>query len=229
VFVALQPNFSNMFLIFLIGMIMLFVGNANLLHLMAVGLAGIVSAGIFAVSADYRLARLLSYFGIGEAAPNVAGYQLNQALIALGNGGLYGLGAGQSKQSYGFLPESYGDFIFSVIGEEYGFIGLLIIFIAFGIIFYRGMRIAKNAPDLFGYFLSIGIIIVIALYLFTHTAVNIGLFPTTGVPLPFISYGGTAVIVYSAAIGILLNISSQTNIFSINPKNKNKGEQNNER
>ena len=216
ILIALQPNFSNMFLIFILAMTMLFVGNTNLLHLFATAVIGAIAAGIFAVAAPYRMARILAYFGIGDSAPTVTGYQLQQALIALGNGGFFGIGPGQSKQSHLFLPESYVDFIFSIIGEEYGFIGLLLIFAAFGIIFFRGMLIAKKAPDQFGYFLSIGIVLTLAIYLFTNVAVNTGLLPTTGVPLPFLSYGGTAVIFYSAAIGILLNISSQANVYPIN-------------
>ena len=215
ILIALQPNFSNMFLVFLLAMTMLFVGNTNLLHLLATALVGAVAAGVYAVAAPYRMSRILAYFGIGDTAPTVTGYQLQQALIALGNGGFIGAGPGQSKQSHLFLPESYGDFIFSIIGEEYGFIGLLLIFAAFGIIFFRGMLIAKKAPDQFGYFLSIGIVLTLAIYLFTNAAVNTGLLPTTGVPLPFLSYGGTAVIIYSAVIGILLNISTQANVYPI--------------
>ena len=215
VLVALQPNFSNMFLLFIIAMMMLFVGNTNLLHLFATSLVGAVAAGIYAVSAPYRMARILAYFGVGDVSPTTTKYQLQQALIALGNGGFIGLGPGQSKQSHLFLPESYGDFIFSTIGEEYGFIGLLLIFAAFGVIFFRGMLIAKKAPDQFGYFLSIGIVITLAIYLFTNAAVNTGLLPTTGVPFPFLSYGGTAVIIYSAVVGILLNISAQANVYPV--------------
>lgn len=215
ILIALQPNFSNMFLVFIIAMTMLFVGNTNLLHLISTAFVGLIGAGIYAVSAPYRLARISAYFGFGDAPPNVTKYQLQQALIALGNGGFFGLGPGQSKQCHLFLPESYGDFIFSTIGEEYGFFGLLCIFIVFGIIFFRGMLVAKKAPDEFGYFLSIGIVLTLAIYLFTNAAVNTGLLPTTGVPLPFLSYGGTAVIIYSAVIGILLNISAQANIYPI--------------
>lgn len=218
VLIALQPNFSNMFLVFIIAMTMMFVGNTNLLHLMATAFVGIIGAGMYAVAAPYRMARILTYFGIGNTSLNITNtkYQLQQALIALGNGGFLGLGPGQSKQSHLFLPESYGDFIFSTIGEEYGFLGLLLIFAAFGLIFFRGMIVAKKAPDVFGYFLAIGIILTLAIYLFTNAAVNTGLLPTTGVPLPFLSYGGTAVLIYSAVIGILLNISAQANVYTIN-------------
>ena len=230
VLIALQPNFSNMFLVFIIAMTMMFVGNTNLLHLITTVAIGIVGAGMYAVSAPYRMARILAYFEVGNTSPNITKYQLQQALIALGNGGFLGLGPGQSRQSYLFLPESYGDFIFSTIGEEYGFLGLLLIFAAFGLIFFRGMLVAKKAPDILGYFLAIGIILTLAIYLFTNAAVNTGLLPTTGVPLPFLSYGGTAVLVYSAVIGILLNISAQANVYTItNPVISKKSNEKNDK
>lgn len=215
--IALQPNFSTMIVIFLIAISMMFIGNTNLLHLGATAGVGIIGAGIYAISAQYRMNRIKAFFGMGEGDSfETATYQLNQALIALGNGGPTGVGPGQSRQSHLFLPESYGDFIFSIIGEEYGFIGLFILIAAFALIFWRGMIIARNAPDNFGYFLAIGIIITFAIFVFVNAGVNTGILPTTGVPMPFISYGGTAVLFYGGAIGILLNISAQAGIY---PKN----------
>jgi cell division protein FtsW len=212
--IALQPNFSTMMVIFLIAVTMMFIGNTNLLHLGATFGVGLVAGIVFFITAEYRLKRLQSFFGFGEDAGNeTVGYQLNQSLIALGNGGIFGVGAGQNRQSYHFLPESYGDFIFAIIGEEYGFIGLLVVIGVFLIVFWRGMLIARKAPDNFGYFLAIGIIITFAIYVFVNAGVNTGLLPTTGVPMPFVSYGGTAVLFYSAAIGILLNISAQAGIY----------------
>lgn len=218
--IGLQPNFSNLVLIFIIAMTMLFIGNANLLYLIpTVGVGGILAV-LYAVSAQYRIDRIVSFFNLGDISPSVTGYQSQQALIALGNGGIFGLGPGQGRQNHLFLPESYGDFIFSIIGEEYGFVGLVIIFIAFGVIFLRSMLVAKKAPDNFGYFLAIGIVITFALYLVVNAAVNTGLVPTTGVPLPFISYGGTAILIYSAVAGILLNISAQANIYPLETNKK---------
>ncbi len=118
-----------------------------------------------------------------------------------------------------FLPESYGDFIYSIIGEEYGFIGALLILAAFGLIIFRGIKIIRNAPDEFGYFLASGITITFCLYAAVNAGVNCGLLPNTGVPMPFVSWGGTAVFIYAAAMGILLNISSQAGVFPF--KNKN--------
>ena len=182
------------------------------LRLLLVGLLLSIT-GIFAVSAPYRLKRILAFI---DGSSGNGNYQLNQALIAIGNGGIHGVGAGQSRQSHMFLPESYGDFIFSVIGEEYGFIGLTVIILAFVMIFWRGMSIAKKAPDNFGYYLAVGILVTFAFYVFINAAVNTGLLPTTGVPFPFISFGGTAILIYSFAMGILLNISAQANVYPRN-------------
>lgn len=214
--IALQPNFSTMTVIFIIAIVMMFIGNINLLHLGGLLGTGFVGGLIYMVSAEYRLNRLKAFFGFGDLPTHeTINYQLNQAMIALGNGGLFGLGTGQSRQSQHFLPESYGDFIFSIIGEEYGLFGLLLVLGVFVIMFWRGMLIARKAPDNFGYFLAIGILVTFAIYVFVNAGVNCGLLPTTGVPMPFVSYGGTAVLFYSAAIGILLNISAHS---GINPK-----------
>jgi cell division protein FtsW len=209
--IALQPNFSTAVVIYLIAIAMMFVGNVNLKQLFYVGLVSIAGLGLFALSAPYRMVRLQHYMGLvsDEKFANTAAFQASQAVIAFGNGGVFGLGPGQSRQSMLYLPEAYGDFIFSVIGEEYGFIGTSIILLIFIIIIYRGFRIAKNAPNLFGYFLAFGITFTIGFYAFVSAGVNTGLLPTTGLPLPLISYGGTAIIIYCIAIGILLNISSQ--------------------
>ncbi|MDT3740639.1 MAG: putative lipid II flippase FtsW [Candidatus Kapabacteria bacterium] len=212
--IALQPNFSTMMVIFLIAVAMMFIGNNNLLHLAATFGFGVVAGIVFFITAPYRMSRLQAFLGFGEGEGNQAvSYQLNQSLIALGNGGMFGVGVGQNRQSHMFLPESYGDFIFAIIGEEYGFIGLLGIIGVFLILFWRGMLIARKAPDNFGYFLAIGILITFAIYVLVNAGVNTGLLPTTGVPMPFVSYGGTAVLFYSAAIGILLNISAQSGIY----------------
>lgn len=210
--IALQPNFSTMMVVFAIGFAIMFVGNVNLLYLIASGGIGLVAASFFAIAQPYRVKRFLAFMGEGSSDDR---FQLNQALIAIGNGGFWGVGPGQSRQSDHFLPEPYGDFIFSIVGEEIGFIGLLLVMLAFGIIFWRGMLIAKKAPDNFGYFLSVGIIITFAFYVFVNAGVNTGILPTTGVPFPFLSYGGTAILIYSAAIGILLNVSAQAGTYEI--------------
>ncbi len=223
ILIALQPNFSTSLVIFIIAFIMMFIGNVNFLYLLFTLSGGAVFTYLYLIlNADYRLERIQAYINEQSGTITDAHYQLNQALIALGNGGLFGIGPGQSRQSHHFLPESYGDFIFSIIGEEYGFLGLFLIIASFITIFWRGIRIAKNAPDLFGYFLCSGILITFAIYVFVNAGVNCGLLPTTGLPMPFISYGGTAIIFYAAAIGIVLNISAQAGIYPIiNQKDNN--------
>ena len=132
-----------------------------------------------------------------------------QAIIGFGNGGLFGIGPGNSMQREFFLPEAHGDFIFSIIGEEYGFIGTISVVILFGIIAVRGYRTSKLIKDDFGKYVSFGLTTIITLYAIVNMCVSTGLIPTTGVPMPFISYGGTALIINAVAIGILLNISSR--------------------
>ncbi|MCX7735748.1 MAG: putative lipid II flippase FtsW [Candidatus Kapabacteria bacterium] len=214
VLIALQPNFSTALVIFLISMTLLFIGNVSIKHLIITLLISLSSAIIYALNASYRFQRIVAFIenvdGAKEAAVSPAAFQLQQALIAFGNGGIFGRGPGQSRQSLLYLPESYGDFIFSIIGEEYGFFGVVLLLLVFAVIVYRGIKIAQRTNDSFAYFLLSGIIITISLYVFVSAGVNIGLLPTTGLPLPFISYGGTAVIFYAASIGIVLNISKNT-------------------
>ena len=224
--IVVQPNFSTALVVLFLTISLIFVGNAKLKHILAVTV-GALGAGVFmiAIKGEYVLNRIGAFFneiamtfGGGTVADSVNSfgqysYQQEQALLALGNGGLFGVGAGASRQSDLFLPESYGDFIFSIIGEEYGFVGVALILLTFMFIFWRGMLVAKRAPDNFGYFLSFGILASIAISAFVNAGVNSALLPTTGQPMSFISFGGTAIIFNSAAVGILLNISAQAGIF----------------
>lgn len=219
--IAIQPNFSIAFVTYLIALSMMFIGNVNLIHLMAVGATALSTAGIFALSATYRINRFATFLGMSNSENfDKYGYQSYQAIIAFGNGGVSGIGPGQSRQSNLFLPESYGDFIYSIVGEEYGFIGAFLILVVFGLILWRGLKIIKNAPDEYGYFLASGLVITFCLYAVVNAGVNCGLFPNTGVPMPFVSWGGTAVFIYASAIGILLNISSQAGVFPFKKKNE---------
>ncbi len=212
--VMLQPNFSTGAMIFVLGMVMVFVGGARLKHIVLSMSALIPAALVYMVSAEYRMRRILSFIGHGDnaATPTKANYQLWQGIIGFGNGGLFGVGMGASKQRDLFLPESYGDFVFSIVGEEYGFIGTIIFMVLFLTILLRGFKIAKNAPDDFGRYLAIGITSTIVIYALGNALVTLGLFPTTGLPMPFVSYGGSAIVFSSFAIGVLLNISSQTDL-----------------
>ncbi len=213
-FVMVQPNFSTGSMIFALGMILVFIGGARIKHVLLSLTALIPALLIYMVSAEYRMKRILSFVGFGgdESVTTTANYQLLQGIIGFGNGGVFGVGMGQSKQRDLFLPESYGDFIFAIVGEEYGLIGTIIFMALFLTILLRGLKIAKYAPDDFGKYLAIGITSTIVLYAVANALVTLGLMPTTGVPMPFVSYGGTAIIFSSFAVGVLLNISSQTDL-----------------
>ncbi|NTU96558.1 MAG: cell division protein FtsW [Chlorobiaceae bacterium] len=202
--VALEPNFSTASLIAIIGFMLMFIGGVSIRYLLATFSLLIPVAAVFAIAAPYRVARLLSFFSGDEKGLS---YQVAQALIGLGNGGLTGLGIGASKQRELYLPLSYNDFVFVVVGEEYGFIGAVVIIALFAGFLACGLIIAKHAPDNFGRYVACGITIAISLFAFINIAVACHLLPTTGVALPFISYGGTALLFNSLGAGILLSIA----------------------
>ena len=210
--IALQPNFSTALVIFMITIVMLFLADVDVKHLAIILGGGLAVGGVYAVSASYRLERLKVYLGFGSSDAPVR-YQIDQALIAFGNGGITGVGPGQSRQRDWFLPESYGDFIFSIVGEEYGFIGICLLLGAFVLVMWRGYGVARKAPDAFGRLLAAGITTTLAIYAFVNAGVTCGLLPTTGLPMPFISYGGSAVFFSAIAVGTLLNISSQAGVW----------------
>jgi len=212
VLIALQPNMSTATVVFLIVLSMLFMADVRPIHLLTVIAAGGVAGGLYAVSAEYRLKRLMAYFGSDGADPAVR-YQVDQALIAFGNGGITGVGPGQSRQRDFFLPESHGDFIFSIVGEEYGFIGIALLLGCFLLVVWRGYGVARKAPDAYGRLLAGGITTTLALYAFVNAGVTCGLLPTTGLPMPFISYGGSSVFFSTIAVGVLLNISSHAGVY----------------
>ena len=202
--VALEPNFSTASLIAIIGFTLMFIGGVNVRYLVTTFSLLLPIAAVFAIAAPYRVARLLSFFSGDEKGLS---YQVVQALIGLGNGGLFGLGIGASKQRDLYLPLSYNDFVFVVIGEEYGFVGAVAVIALFAGFFICGIIIAKHAPDSFGRYVASGITIAISLFAFINIAVACHLLPTTGVALPFISYGGTALLFNSLGVGILMSIS----------------------
>ena len=171
-------------------------------------------AGIFALillikAAPYRLNRFLVFLN-PELDQQGIGYQINQALLAIGSGGIFGLGLGHSRQKFNYLPEPVGDSIFAIIGEELGFVGATIVIALFVVLALRGLKIARNAPDHFGRLVAVGIIAWIIFQALINVAAITSLIPLTGIPMPFISYGGTSLVFLLAAVGILLNISKQT-------------------
>jgi cell division protein FtsW len=217
VLVLAQPNFSMGGIIFMLGMTMMFIGGARFKHLAYSMLALLPMLGVYMMTAAYRRQRVMAFLGLGDNPEGLkkAKYQLWQGIIGFGNGGIFGVGMGQSKQRDLFLPESYGDFIFSIVGEEYGLIGTMVFMTIFLLILLRGLRIAKHAPDDFGKFLALSITVSIVTYALGNAMVTLGLVPTTGLPMPFISYGGSAIIFSAFAVGVLLNISAHT---EMNPR-----------
>jgi cell division protein FtsW len=159
------------------------------------------------MSADYRRVRFLSFLHPWEDATNT-GYQLIQSLIALGSGGLTGVGLGASRQKWQYVPNAHTDFIFSILGEELGLIGEVVVLLAFGALLFAGIRIAAQARDVFGRLLAAGIVAWFGLQTLVNLGAVTGLLPITGVPLPFLSYGGSSLVVSLAAVGILVNIAN---------------------
>ncbi len=209
--VMLQPNFSMGAMIFLLSMVMLFVGHVKVKHLLLTVAVLVPVFVLYMLSAEYRRNRLMQFFS-GNSGTGHTNYQLSQGIIAFGNGGIFGVGPGESKQRDFFLPESYGDFIFSIIGEEYGFLGTVFFMLLFLVILLRGFRIARSARDIFGRNVAIAITGAITMYAMINAGVTLGILPTTGLPMPFVSYGGSSMLFSGCAIGVLLNISSQTDL-----------------
>jgi cell division protein FtsW len=211
VLVLLQPNFSTGAIIFVLSLTMLFLGRAKLSHL-GLALVSLLPLLVgYMLIAEYRMKRLMAFLS-GSTEGHAMSYQLRQGIIGFGNGGLLGVGPGESRQRDFFLPESYGDFVFSIVGEEYGLIGTVFIMLLFLTILVRGMRIAKYARDDYGRMLASGITLSIIIYALVNAGVTLGILPTTGLPMPFVSYGGSSMVFSSIAIGVLLNISSQTDL-----------------
>ena len=205
-----QPDIGTLGVVILIAMSIFFVAGAKISHMFFLGAAGLASLGLLIKLESYRMDRLLVFLH-PELDPRGIGYQINQALLAIGSGGLFGVGLGHSMQKFNYLPEPVGDSIFAIIGEELGFLGIIIPVVLFIIIAVRGLKIAKNAPDNFGKLVATGIVSWIMFQAFINISAISGLAPLTGIPLPFISYGGTSIVFLLTAVGILMNISKQAN------------------
>lgn len=214
--VMLQPNFSAGAMIILLSCVMLFVSRARILHLVGTVLAVLPLVGVYMVSAPYRMERIRSF--LSGHSSGTFNYQLWQGIIGFGNGGIFGVGPGESRQRDFFLPESYGDFVFSIIGEEYGIVGTMFFLALFLVIMLRGFKIAKFAKDDFSRLLAIGITSTITMYALVNAGVTIGILPTTGLPMPFVSYGGSSLLFSSFAVGVLLNVSAHTDLHPRAPR-----------
>lgn len=201
-----QPDFGSAVMIALLTFVMLFAAGAKVGPLASLVLAGGAVAALLVWSSPYRMRRIEAFldpFGHRQTG----GYQVAESIISFGSGGATGTGIGDSRQKLFFLPEAHTDFISAIVGEELGFVGVALLVFAFVWIVVRGVRIAFRAPDDYGTFLAIGIAMFVGLQAFMNLAVAMGLMPTDGMVLPFISYGGSSLLVNAAAIGVLLNVS----------------------
>lgn len=207
--IILEPDFGLAAIILVLLFSMLFVGGARLRYLATAGLFALLFTAWAILSHDYRVNRILSFLNPWQD-PLGAGYQAVQSFTALGLGGLTGTGLGNSTQKLFFLPEAHTDFIFSIIGEELGLIGVVAVITFYGFLLFRGLRVSVRAPDKFMCYLAFGCIILITLQAATNMAVAVGLVPTKGLTLPFISYGGSSLVSSLGAIGVILSISRHT-------------------
>jgi cell division protein FtsW len=211
VLLYLQPNFSAVVTLALLMFVMMLVGGVNLKHFGLTALAGIGGGTVAMLATNYRIERIFAFLDPWKYASDES-YQLIQSLYAVGSGGLFGLGLGNSRQKFLYLPYSESDCIFAIIVEELGYMGGLLVIAAFGILIWRGVRTALKAPDDFGMMLATGITALLAIQVFINIGVVTGCVPPTGVVLPFISAGNTSLITFMGSIGVLLNISRQGNM-----------------
>ncbi len=201
-----QPDLGNSVLIAVIVMIMLYIGGTNLKFIYSMLLLTIPGILYLVIKVPYRMRRIVAFLNPWEDSQGI-GFQLTQSQIALGSGGLFGVGLGKSMQKLFFLPAAHTDFILSIIGEEFGLIGTMTVVILFGAFIWQGARLVKRISDPFGFYIGVGIMAMLGIQAVVNIGVSIGALPTKGLPLPFVSYGGSALIFNMMAVGLLLNIS----------------------
>lgn len=204
--IFLQPSLSSAMLVLLLSALVVFAAGARIGHFILLAVVGLPLLWGQIESAAYRARRLVAFVDPGQDPAGIS-YQIHQSLIALGSGGLLGKGLGRGEQKFGFLPEPHNDFIFAMIGEEWGFLGVTALVALFGFFALVGYRVARQAPDLFGFLLALGATNLIVVQALLHMAVNVALVPTTGVTLPFFSYGRSSLIVCLAAVGVLVSVA----------------------
>ena len=202
-----QPDFGSVVILAIITWLMMFVGGVRCTHLFTSLIALLPVAVYYLVMEEYRVKRLLSFLNPWEY-PADEGYQVVHSLMAFGTGGLWGTGIGKGFQKLFYLPEPHTDFIFSIIGEEFGLFGVLIIIGLYGLILFKGIQIARHTPDTFGSLMAFGLTSAMGIQVCINMGVALGLLPTKGLTLPFLSYGGTSLLLNMASIGILMNISA---------------------
>jgi cell division protein FtsW len=212
--ILVEPDLGTVIVMAAIFTVVYFAAGAKFLHIAGVG-ASIILVFVGAlIFQPYRMARMMAYLDPWQEASGV-GYQVTQSLMAVGSGGIFGEGFARGQQKLFYLPFPYSDFIFAVVAEEFGLVGALLVVLAFGILLWRGARAALMAPDRFGKLLGIGLITGIIVQAFFNISVVLGILPTKGIPLPFISYGGSSILMTLIAVGILLNISQHAGFVEL--------------
>ena len=208
--ILLQPNLSTAGSVLIVTAVMVMIAGARWRHLGLIGAAGAGLGTFYALSEGYRRARLMSFTHPFDFMTN-EGYQLSQSLLAFGSGGLFGMGVGMGRQKFAFLPYPESDFIFAVVGEDLGFVGCVAVLAVFAAFLFFGLRVAMRCEDRFGSLLAGGITCMIGVQCVLNVAVVIGAMPTTGLPLPFFSAGGTSISILMAAVAVLMNVSREWN------------------
>jgi len=206
--VIMEPDFGTMSSILLIAFTMFFIGGAQLSHLLYLIVSGAGVGWLAVQAAPYRMERILTFLN-PSSDPLGAGYHINQAILAVGSGGLFGLGFGESLQKHNFLPEPIGDSVFAIMSEELGFLRVAMVLLVYVAFVLFGLKIARRAPDDFGRYLTVGVSMWVVVQLVVNVGAIVGILPLTGITLPFMSSGGSSVIALLAGIGIVLNISRQ--------------------
>jgi cell division protein FtsW len=204
--ILLQPDLGTVVSLGSVVLLMLFIAGVRLTHLAALFLAALPALYLLVFAVPYRRARILAFLNPWADAQG-SGFQIIQSQVALGSGGIFGSGLGHSRQKLFYLPAAHTDFIFSIIGEELGLIGTLGVLVLFMLFIQQGLKVVKNAPDRFTYFLGLGLMLMISLKAIINIGVSCGAFPTKGLPLPFISYGGSSFIFDILSVGLLINIA----------------------
>ncbi len=208
--VAIEPDLGTAVMLAATAFVMLFVAGLRLKYVGLIAAVGLAAVLVLVLVEPYRIVRILTYFNPSQDTQG-AGFHLAQSRIAVGSGGLTGVGLGQGQQKAFYLPAAHTDFIYSVVGEELGLVGTTLLLAAFLVLFWRGLRTALRAPDRFGFYLALGATSLITIQGLVHMGVCLGILPTKGLTLPMVSYGGSSLVATTLAVGLLLNVSQQSN------------------
>ncbi|MBL7060380.1 MAG: putative lipid II flippase FtsW [Actinobacteria bacterium] len=208
ILIFLEPDLSTVIIIWAVAFTVLFVGNVKFQHIFSLGIIGIAVIVGYMMMEEYRRERIFAFIDKTTGGTGV-NFQVNQSLIALGSGSITGVGLGNSVQKYSYLPEAHTDFIFAILGEEFGLVGTTIVLLLFFLFTLFGIRVCLKTEEFFGRILAAGMTALIAIQVIINVAVVIGLLPVTGLTLPFISFGGSSLLICMVSVGILLNISRQ--------------------